>query len=147
MRAAEFGAAVGYGEDLVYKIEGGKRIPRQEYLAAADRVLGAGGLIAATWEDAVGPAHRGTVPELQHLDPPVQTGVGLTARRHHLEPDVAQPAHLQQALKLLPPDHCAPDRAPQRGLLLDETERRGRRPLEHRPASHARGHQLFHFVR
>ncbi|MFJ9006258.1 helix-turn-helix domain-containing protein [Streptomyces canus] len=51
MRAAEFGEAVGYGEDLVYKIEGGKRIPRAEYLDDADRVLGAGGLIAAMKED------------------------------------------------------------------------------------------------
>jgi transcriptional regulator with XRE-family HTH domain len=51
MRAAEFGAAVGYGEDLVYKIEGGKRIPRQEYLDRADEVLDAGGLVAAAWED------------------------------------------------------------------------------------------------
>jgi transcriptional regulator with XRE-family HTH domain len=51
MRAAEFGEAVGYGEDLVYKIEGGKRIPRPEYLDDADRVLGAGGLIAAMKED------------------------------------------------------------------------------------------------
>lgn len=51
MRAGEFGTAVGYGEDLVYKIEAGKRIPRQEYLYKADEVLGAGGLIAATWED------------------------------------------------------------------------------------------------
>jgi len=47
----EFGAAVGYGDDLVYKIEAGKRIPRQEYLDKADEVLGAGGLISATWED------------------------------------------------------------------------------------------------
>ncbi|WP_086564356.1 helix-turn-helix domain-containing protein [Streptomyces africanus] len=51
IRAAEFGTAVGYGEDMVYKIEGGKRIPRQEYLIKADEVLGAGGLIAAAWED------------------------------------------------------------------------------------------------
>ncbi|MDF3141661.1 MULTISPECIES: helix-turn-helix transcriptional regulator [unclassified Streptomyces] len=51
MRAADFGRAVGYGEDLVYKIEGGKRIPRQEYLDKADEVLDAGGLIAAAWED------------------------------------------------------------------------------------------------
>ncbi|PZG89473.1 transcriptional regulator, partial [Streptomyces sp. NTH33] len=41
----------GYGEDLVYKIEGGKRIPREEYLDKADEVLGARGLISATWED------------------------------------------------------------------------------------------------
>ncbi|MFJ3642006.1 helix-turn-helix domain-containing protein [Streptomyces sp. NPDC090108] len=51
MRAADFGAAVGYGEDLVYKIEGGTRIPRPEYLEKADEVLGAGGLLAAMRED------------------------------------------------------------------------------------------------
>ncbi|MFB6552420.1 helix-turn-helix domain-containing protein [Streptomyces sp. NPDC056405] len=51
MRAAEFATAVGYGEDLVYKVEGGKRIPRLDYLDAADRLLDAGGLIAAMKED------------------------------------------------------------------------------------------------
>ncbi|WP_033308972.1 helix-turn-helix transcriptional regulator [Streptomyces iakyrus] len=51
MRAGEFGTAVGYGEDLVYKIEGGKRIPRFEYLDKADEVLNAGGLISAMKED------------------------------------------------------------------------------------------------
>ncbi|MGA4971971.1 helix-turn-helix domain-containing protein [Streptomyces pseudogriseolus] len=51
MRAAEFGRVVGYGEDMIYKIEGGKRIPRQEFLDKADEVLGAGGLLAAAWED------------------------------------------------------------------------------------------------
>ncbi|GGL44377.1 hypothetical protein GCM10010095_31540 [Streptomyces anthocyanicus] len=51
LRAGDFGVAVGYGEDLVYKVEGGKRIPRREYLEKADQVLDAGGLIAAAWED------------------------------------------------------------------------------------------------
>lgn len=51
LRAGEFGAAVGYGEDLVYKIESGRRIPRPEYLDKADEVLGAGGLLAAMKED------------------------------------------------------------------------------------------------
>ncbi|MFH8236269.1 helix-turn-helix domain-containing protein [Streptomyces sp. NPDC018321] len=51
MTAAEFGTAVGYGEGLVYKVEGGKRIPRREYLEKADQVLRANGLIAAAWED------------------------------------------------------------------------------------------------
>ncbi|MFG3169967.1 helix-turn-helix domain-containing protein [Streptomyces sp. NPDC048200] len=51
MRAAEFGEAVGYGEDMVYKIESGKRIPRPEYLDMADEVLGAGGLLSAMKED------------------------------------------------------------------------------------------------
>jgi len=51
MRAGDFGKAVGYGEDLVYKIESGKRIPRPEFLDRADEVLGAGGLLAAMKED------------------------------------------------------------------------------------------------
>jgi transcriptional regulator with XRE-family HTH domain len=68
MRAAEFGEAVGYGEDLVYKIEGGKRIPRQEYLDKADEVLGAGGLIAATWEDVKKVRYPKKVRELAKLE-------------------------------------------------------------------------------
>jgi hypothetical protein len=51
MRVGEFAVAVGYGEDLVYKLESGKRIPRPEYLDTADEVLDAGGLVAAMKED------------------------------------------------------------------------------------------------
>ncbi|MFI8070351.1 helix-turn-helix domain-containing protein [Streptomyces sp. NPDC086033] len=68
MRAAEFGEAVGYGEDLVYKVEGGKRIPRPEYLDRADEVLRAGGLIAATWEDVKKVRYPKKVRELAKLE-------------------------------------------------------------------------------
>ncbi|MCM1975453.1 MULTISPECIES: helix-turn-helix transcriptional regulator [unclassified Streptomyces] len=51
MRAADFGKAVGYGEDMVYKIESGKRIPRPEFLDTADGVLQADGLVSAMKED------------------------------------------------------------------------------------------------
>ncbi|WP_073947270.1 helix-turn-helix domain-containing protein [Streptomyces kebangsaanensis] len=51
MRVTEFSTAVGYGDDLVYKIESGKRIPRPEYLDAADAVLSAGGLVSEMKED------------------------------------------------------------------------------------------------
>ncbi|MEV5874188.1 helix-turn-helix transcriptional regulator [Streptomyces sp. NPDC052101] len=51
MRAADFAKAVGYSEDMVYKVEAGKRIPRPEYLDKADKVLKAGGLLAAMKED------------------------------------------------------------------------------------------------
>ncbi|MFC7883770.1 helix-turn-helix domain-containing protein [Streptomyces sp. NPDC057376] len=68
MRAAEFGAAVGYGEDMVYKIEGGKRIPRQEYLDRADEVLDAGGLISAAWEDVKKVRYPKKVRELGKLE-------------------------------------------------------------------------------
>ncbi|MFD5948735.1 helix-turn-helix domain-containing protein [Streptomyces collinus] len=68
LRAAEFGTAVGYGEDMVYKIEGGKRIPRQDYLVRADEVLGAGGLIAAAWEDVKRVRYPRKVRELAKLE-------------------------------------------------------------------------------
>ncbi|MEW2343753.1 helix-turn-helix domain-containing protein [Streptomyces griseoaurantiacus] len=68
LRAAEFGTAVGYGEDLVYKVEGGKRIPRQDYLARADEVLGAGGLIAAAWEDVKKVRYPKTVRDIAKLE-------------------------------------------------------------------------------
>ncbi|MFC9286706.1 helix-turn-helix domain-containing protein [Streptomyces sp. NPDC057052] len=68
MRAADFAVAVGYGEDLVYKVEGGKRIPRQEYLDKADEVLGAGGLLAAAWEDVKKVRYPKKVRELGKLE-------------------------------------------------------------------------------
>ncbi len=68
MRAAEFGTAVGYGEDMVYKIEGGKRIPRQEYLDRADEVLDAGGLLSAAWEDVKKVRYPKKVRELGTLE-------------------------------------------------------------------------------
>lgn len=51
MRPAEFAALMGYGENLIYKIERGVRIPRPEFLDKADEVLGAAGKIAAMKED------------------------------------------------------------------------------------------------
>ncbi|MFB7083995.1 helix-turn-helix domain-containing protein [Streptomyces sp. NPDC056296] len=68
MRAADFGVAVGYGEDLVYKVEGGKRIPRQEYLDRADEVLDAAGLISAAWEDVKKVRYPKKVRELGKLE-------------------------------------------------------------------------------
>ncbi|MFD7691216.1 helix-turn-helix transcriptional regulator [Streptomyces sp. NPDC059781] len=68
MRAIEFGRIVGYGEDMVYKIEGGKRIPRQEFLDKADEVLNAGGLIAAAWEDVKKVRYPKTVRQLGKLE-------------------------------------------------------------------------------
>ncbi|EFL40286.1 xre family toxin-antitoxin system, antitoxin component [Streptomyces griseoflavus Tu4000] len=68
MRVADFAAAVKYGEDLVYKVECGKRIPRQEYLAKADEVLGAGGLLSAAWEDVKKVRYPKRVRELGKLE-------------------------------------------------------------------------------
>ncbi|WP_405525681.1 helix-turn-helix domain-containing protein [Streptomyces canus] len=103
MRAAEFGEAVGYGEDLVYKIEGGKRIPRQEYLDRADEVLGAGGLIVAMWEDVKKVRYPKKVRELAKLEAQaIEIGVyecniiaGLLQTREHARTliEAAQPPY------------------------------------------------------
>ncbi|MEV7138535.1 helix-turn-helix domain-containing protein [Streptomyces tauricus] len=68
MRAADFGIAVGYGEDMVYKIEGGKRIPQPEYLDKADEVLGASGLLSAMKEDVRKVRYPKKVRELGKLE-------------------------------------------------------------------------------
>ncbi|MFF7069266.1 helix-turn-helix domain-containing protein [Streptomyces pseudovenezuelae] len=68
MRAADFGEAVGYGEDMVYKIEGGKRIPRPEYLDMADEVLGAGGLLSAMKEDVARVRYPKKVRDLAQME-------------------------------------------------------------------------------
>jgi transcriptional regulator with XRE-family HTH domain len=68
MRVPDFADAVGYGEDMVYKIESGKRIPRQQYLIDSDRVLRAEGLISATWEDVKKVRYPKKVRELGKLE-------------------------------------------------------------------------------
>ncbi|WP_329118192.1 helix-turn-helix domain-containing protein [Streptomyces sp. NBC_01465] len=68
MRAAEFGAALGYGEDLVFKVEGGRRIPRPEYLDGADALLRAGGRISAMKEDVAQVRYPKRVRELAKLE-------------------------------------------------------------------------------
>ncbi|MFD8203684.1 helix-turn-helix domain-containing protein [Streptomyces sp. NPDC003470] len=68
LRVGEFAVAVGYGEDLVYKIETGKRIPRPEYLLMADEVLRAGGLVAAMQEDVRKVRYPKKVRDLAQLE-------------------------------------------------------------------------------
>jgi transcriptional regulator with XRE-family HTH domain len=68
MRACEFGTAIGYGEDQVYKVEGGRRIPRPEYLDRADKVLGASGKLSAMKEDVAEVRYPKKVRELAKLE-------------------------------------------------------------------------------
>ncbi|MFF9677693.1 helix-turn-helix transcriptional regulator [Streptomyces eurythermus] len=65
---AEFGAAIGYGEELVSSVERGRRIPRPEYLDAADEVLGAGGKIAAMKGDVAEARYPKKVRDLKKLE-------------------------------------------------------------------------------
>ncbi|MGA5709763.1 helix-turn-helix domain-containing protein [Streptomyces cellulosae] len=85
MRVCDFARAVGYGEDLVYKVEAGKRIPRREYLERADEVLGAGGLLAAAWEDVRRVRYPKSVRALTELEAKcVELGVYVGLSIHGL---------------------------------------------------------------
>lgn len=68
MRAAEFGAALGYGEDLVYKVEGGRRIPRPEFLDGADDLVGAGGKLASMKRDLAEVRYPKKIRELAKME-------------------------------------------------------------------------------
>ncbi|MEV0218690.1 helix-turn-helix transcriptional regulator [Streptomyces sp. NPDC050704] len=68
MRVAEFGEAIGYGEDMVRKIERGARIPRPELLDRADEVLNAGGHLKAFREDVEKARYPKKVRELKELE-------------------------------------------------------------------------------
>ncbi|MFK0198869.1 helix-turn-helix domain-containing protein [Streptomyces lavendulae] len=80
LRAADFGTAIGYGEDLVRKVESGKRIPRPEYLDRADEVLNAGGKISAMRTDTEQVRYPKQVRDLAKLE---HKAVELSAYRNH----------------------------------------------------------------
>lgn len=65
---AEFGAAIGYGEELVSSVERGRRIPRPEYLDRADEVLEAGGKIAAMKGDLAETRYPKKVRDVKRLE-------------------------------------------------------------------------------
>ncbi|WP_406838460.1 helix-turn-helix domain-containing protein [Streptomyces sp. AHU1] len=68
MRVVEFGRAIGYGEDLVRKVERGARIPRADFLDRADDVLNAGGRLRAFKEDMEKARYPKKVRELKMLE-------------------------------------------------------------------------------
>ncbi|MEU1085346.1 helix-turn-helix transcriptional regulator [Streptomyces sp. NPDC005576] len=68
LRAADLGRAIGYGENQVYKVESGKRIPKPEFLDRTDEVLGAGGKIAAMKQDVAEARYPKKVRDMARLE-------------------------------------------------------------------------------
>ncbi|WP_309032009.1 helix-turn-helix domain-containing protein [Streptomyces alfalfae] len=68
LSVVEFADAIGYGEDLVRKVERGARIPRPEYLDKADEALGARGFISAMREEMAKARYPKKVRELAKLE-------------------------------------------------------------------------------
>jgi hypothetical protein len=68
MRAAELGEVLGYGEDMIRKMERGTRIPRPECLDRADQVLNAQGHLRAFMKDMERARYPKRVRELAQLE-------------------------------------------------------------------------------
>lgn len=68
MTQAELGAAIGYCLDQVSSVERGRRVPRPEFLSAADEVLGAGGILAAMSKDVAEARYPKKVRDLAKLE-------------------------------------------------------------------------------
>ncbi|WP_326671846.1 helix-turn-helix domain-containing protein [Streptomyces sp. NBC_01257] len=68
LRAAELGEAIGYGENLVYKVEAGTRIPKPEFLDRVDEAVGAGGKISAMKQDVAEARYPKKVRDLAKLE-------------------------------------------------------------------------------
>ncbi|MFI2634999.1 helix-turn-helix domain-containing protein [Streptomyces collinus] len=68
MRVAELGEVLGYGEDMIRKVERGARIPRPEYLDRADQVLNAQGHLRAFTKDMERARYPKKVRELAEME-------------------------------------------------------------------------------
>ncbi|WP_051730098.1 MULTISPECIES: helix-turn-helix domain-containing protein [Streptomyces] len=68
LRQAELGAAIGYSEEMVSCVERGRRAPKPEFLDSADRVLEAGGRIAAMKGDVAEARYPKKVRDLAKLE-------------------------------------------------------------------------------
>ncbi|MFC9846250.1 helix-turn-helix domain-containing protein [Streptomyces sp. NPDC060223] len=65
---AELGAAIGYSEEQVSSVERGRRAPSEAYLDAADKALGAGGMLAALKKDVEEARYPKKVRDLANLE-------------------------------------------------------------------------------
>ncbi|MEU0128618.1 helix-turn-helix transcriptional regulator [Streptomyces sp. NPDC006289] len=68
LRQAELGAAIGYSEEMVSCVERGRRAPKPEFLDNADRVLEAGGKLAAMRGDVAEARYPKKVRDLARLE-------------------------------------------------------------------------------
>ncbi|WP_033319630.1 helix-turn-helix domain-containing protein [Streptomyces yerevanensis] len=106
MRVADFAEAMGYGEDMIRKIERGARIPRPEFLDRADEVLNAGGHLKAFREDVERARYPKKVRELKALeDRAVEV---LLYSNHNIQGLLQTPEYARALFEMTQPA-CSPD--------------------------------------
>ncbi|MGW9461251.1 helix-turn-helix domain-containing protein [Streptomyces globisporus] len=143
LRAGELGSAMGYGEDLIYKVEGGSRIPRPEFMDAVDVAVGAGGKLAAMKPDLAEVRYPKKIRDLAKLE---AKAVELAAYGSHNLRGLLQTEEYARALlgtrrPILTPDeleravagrmarHSIFDRSPAPELCFVQEEASLRRPI------------------
>ena len=92
---AELGAAIGYGEEMVSKVERGIRVPKPEFLDNADRVLKAAGKLAALKADVAEARYPKKVRDLARLE---EATVELGAYGSTVPPGLLQTEEYARAL-------------------------------------------------
>ncbi|MGY0485693.1 helix-turn-helix domain-containing protein [Streptomyces sp. WG-D5] len=95
LRVPELATAMGYGEGIIYKVEGGTRIPRPEYLDRADDVLNANGRLKELKEDAAKLRYPKKVRDIAETE---AKAVELTSYWTHRLPGLLQTPEYAQAL-------------------------------------------------
>ncbi|MET9430128.1 helix-turn-helix transcriptional regulator [Streptomyces sp. NPDC003036] len=80
MRAVDLAKAIGYSENLVYKVESGTRIPQPEFLDKVDEVLDAGGRLSGMKKDIAEARYPKKVRDLAKLE---RNAVELGAYDNH----------------------------------------------------------------
>ena len=68
LKQAELGQSIGYSEEQVSSVERGRRVPKPEFLDAADEVLGAAGILAAFKDDVERARYPKGVRDLAKLE-------------------------------------------------------------------------------
>ncbi|MFE7660927.1 helix-turn-helix domain-containing protein [Streptomyces celluloflavus] len=85
LRQAEFGAAIGYSDEMVSSVERGRRAPKPQYLEKADEVLGARGKIEGMKKDVAEARYPKKVRDLARLeDDAVELGAYSNTTIHGL---------------------------------------------------------------
>lgn len=139
----EFGRRIGYGENMVYKVETGARIPRPEFLDRSDAELKADGKISAMKEDVKRAKYPKKLPALINLENrAVELGAygnhnlhGLLQTEEYSRAlyEEARPAHASEAIEKMVQDRLARQeiftREPATTLTFVQEEATLRRPI------------------
>jgi transcriptional regulator with XRE-family HTH domain len=95
MRVVEFADVMGYGEDLIRKVERGSRIPRSDFLDKADEILKAHGHLKAFKGDMEKARYPKKVRELAQLE---ERAVELQLYGNHIIHGLLQTEEYARAL-------------------------------------------------